>query len=236
MNVSENHILPNTLIVDAANILNRRITTPEDKTATLDNNSSQTTTLAGHKDTMELKNLNLGSVIRTINILKPDEDELPLIATKTESLGNGKELKRYTNAYGLTITEMNTAKDRTMYQVNIDNVGIILTNNYKGKYDTLCFSDMGDKVPKNSMIPNVYYHATGENTVSKIYFDKNHDVVIKLRTGDMLVLNGKDPLTVKEGDFDIKKSPNSDGKGFKVDYSGDGKLKKFTSFGDKVVF
>ena len=176
-----------------------------------------------------------------IDFVNPEEEQnaLPPIEEKVEPLSNGKFLKISTNAYGVTINVMNTKPDRLTYQtLSSDGLSLILSNNNKGERDTLCFSEMGDNVPKNSMIPNTYYLVTGKSKESKMYFNKNHDIVVELRTGEKLVIDGKDGNTVKEGNFDIKLSQNHDGKGFIVKYTGNNSanMKKKTSFGDNVAW
>jgi hypothetical protein len=169
---------------------------------------------------------------------------------KTDALPDIKiqesgSLKFFTNAYGKRITVMNTKDQGTSYNTFSDEgLSIILKDN-SGKRDVLVFSAMTDKVPKNSAIYDNYFNVNAECSANvafelkgkcsgKMYFDKNHNIVIELNEKDRLVIDGKDGKTILQGPFKINFNPDRDAHDFNVDYTGSDKLRRQNSRGGKI--
>ena len=110
----------------------------------------------------------------------------------------------------------------------------MMMRQHDDKRDTLNFSDMNPNVGPPRNIPNVFFHLQGEG-VSKIEFDKNHDVVVSLSNGEQLILDAKDGQTVKQGPFSIRFFPDQAGENFNVIYTGlDKTVQRYRSKGDSV--
>lgn len=137
------------------------------------------------------------------------------------------------NAYNRGINAHKEANGTTFNTLSKDGMSVILAQN-NDKRDVLVFSNMNNKISKNSLIPNVYFYIDGKGK-SDISFDKDHNLVINLKNNEKIVIDGKDGQTVLSGPFKIDfNSESPAAKDFKVNYTGSGHLQKFSSLGDKI--
>lgn len=157
------------------------------------------------------------------SIFNIQENAFPPI--RTESF---KNLNYFYNMHGENINVINKDDSKT-YSVLFDNgLSLILKDNFD-KRDTLVFSNMGDNVGKNSNIPNIFFHINGEE--SKMYFNKEHDLVVDLGNGEQLLFDGKTGDMIS-GPFQLDFDPGS----AKIDvkYQGSDSLSRYKSFGDNI--
>ncbi len=162
------------------------------------------------------------------DITQVSENSLPEIRVQESS-----PFKYFFNAFGRQINTLKKEDGMTFTTMSEKGFSIILKQN-DAKRDVLVFSNMSDKIPKNSRIPNVYFLIEGKEN-SNIHFDQQHNIVIELKNKEKLVIDGKDGITILEGPFKPNFNPETPGgTDFRVTYTGKGHLKANTSFGDKI--
>lgn len=138
------------------------------------------------------------------------------------------------NVHGQLITLLQKDNgSRTFTHSSERGLSFILNVKPDNTPDTLVFSHMGDGIKRNSLIPNQYYQMTGSHE-PEMTFDNDHNLLISLKNGETVVVDGRDGETIINGPFRVKFNPNSDGHDFQVDYQGLQSLKKQVSRGDRI--
>lgn len=170
-----------------------------------------------------------GSAITSLNfdnVSKPAEQEVVI-----NQEGN---FTHSFNKYNMTINELKLPDGKTASFVSKNGLSVMLRSNDK-KRDVIVFSNMSDNVKHNSSIPNKYFNIEG-NGQSKMYFDKDHNIVIDLKNNEKLVIDGKDGETILSGPFSVNYKPEDISSNFSSDvkYTGKNQPKSFTSKGDKI--
>ena len=168
-----------------------------------------------------------GHTILELNLTEKPSNVLPPVEVQVDG-----RLTHSTNAYGRTITALKQDSSINYSTLSESGLSIILKNNFD-KRDVIVFSNMSNKISKNSLIPNDFFHVEGTEP-SKMYFDDNHNIVIDLKNKEKIVIDGKDGQTVLQGPFKLNFDENKVGDDFKVKYQGKSKLNEFRSFGDKI--
>lgn len=137
------------------------------------------------------------------------------------------------NAHGQSITLLQKEGSRTYTHLSSQGLSFILNVKADNSPDTLVFSHMGDQITRNSLIPNQYYHITGEGQ-SEMRFDDQHNLVVQLKNGDQFLIDGRNGETLLTDTFRVTFNPDSNGHDFQVTYTGQHPLKKKTSRGDRI--
>lgn len=138
------------------------------------------------------------------------------------------------NAHGQLITLLQKDNgSRTYTHSSERGLSFILNVKPDQTPDTLVFSHMGDGIKRNSLIPNQYFHLTGAHA-PEMTFDSDHNMLITLKNGEAVVVDGRDGETILNGPFQVTFNPSSDGHDFAVDYHGSQSLKKQVSRGDRI--
>lgn len=177
------------------------------------------------------ENSKIGSAISSLsldeNIEVKSENKLPPVNIRQDG-----KFEFSSNAYGRNMSSLQMSPtQKTTSTVSGKGLSIILKQN-SDKRDVLVFSNMSDKIPNNSNIPNHYFHIDGKGK-SKMYFDDSHNIVIELKNKEKIVIDGKDGQTFLEGPFKLDFDPNARGSKFNVTHTGSN-LPNFKSLGDKI--
>lgn len=208
--------------------LSQKVNIPNINTAPTDNSRVESLSLEEKVNITE--NNKSGSAIASLSLDSVSETKKSLPPVNIRQDGN---FEFSTNAYGRNINSLQLSPtQKTSSAVAQSGLSVILKQN-SDKRDVLVFSNMSDKIPNNSSIPNHYFYIEGKGK-SKMYFDDNHNMVIELKNKDKIVIDGKDGQTILEGPFKLNFDPNARGSKFNVDYTGNSKLANFKSLGDKI--